>query len=176
MSLDDNNLGDIKDLDDTKMKESDFARVLFEYFTTHAKQRMQMFNFYIILETIFITAFCTLCEFGDKVCIYRIVVSLAIIVFSVAFGFIDKRSKMMIKESEKALRNLEGRYEDKYGKDIMIFTNEEESTVRQRENCCLGSGLLSYSKMLKFIYSFFIIIGGVCFLIELAQICACKCC
>lgn len=162
-------------LDDTKMQERDFARVLWDYFSIHAKQRMQMFNFYIILETLFITAFCTLCEFGDKMCIYRIIVSLAIIVFSVAFYLIDKRSKMMIKESEKALRTLEGRYEEKYGRDIMIFTKEEESTTRQRENCCFASKFLSYSKMLKFIYVFFIIIGFVCLFIELAQICPCKC-
>ena len=159
----------------TKMQESDFARVLWEYFTTHAKQRMQMFNFYIILETFLITAFCTLCEFGDETCIYRIIVSLAIIVFSVAFYCIDKRSKMMIKESEKALRTLESRYEEKYGRDIMIFTKEEESTTKQRENCCFASGLLSYSKMLKIIFVFFIIIGGVCLFIELAQIYPCRC-
>lgn len=158
-----------------KMQERDFARVLWDYFSTHAKQRMQMFNFYIILETVFLTAFCTLCELGNKMCIYRIIVSIAIIVFSVAFYLIDKRSKMMIKESEKAIKLLEGRYKEEYGKDIMIFTKEEESTTYQRENCCFASRFLSYSKILKFIYSFFIIIGFVCLFVELVQVWPCKC-
>ena len=129
-----------------------------------------MFNFYIILETILITAFCTLCEFGDKTCIYRIVVSVAIIFFSVVFYFIDQRSKMMIKESEKAIKFLEGRYKEEYGKDIMIFTKEEESTKYQRENCCLASRFLSYSKMLNIIFRFFIIIGLICGAIELTKL------
>ena len=40
---------------DTGLTESEFFKMVWDYFVIHANQRMQILNFYIVLETFFIT-------------------------------------------------------------------------------------------------------------------------
>ena len=47
-------------LDMADLKENDFLKILWDYFCIHGSQRIQLLNFYIILETFFVTALLTL--------------------------------------------------------------------------------------------------------------------
>lgn len=71
--------------DDNALKESDFLRILWDYFSLHGNQRIQILNFYIILETFFITALLTLFQLEGKLTVFRLVLSIAIIFFSLIF-------------------------------------------------------------------------------------------
>lgn len=44
---------------DTGLTESEFFKMVWDYFVIHANQRMQILNFYIVLETFFITGLLT---------------------------------------------------------------------------------------------------------------------
>lgn len=152
---------------DTGLTESEFARNLWEYFVIHANQRIQMMNFFIILETFFVTTLLTLFQMEGDLGVFRFVMSAAIVFFSIIFCLLDARTKDMIKYSEKALKQLERKYSVKYGRKIMIFSIEEKKTKRDRRKSWIARKFLSYSKLLNFIFLFFSIIGCSGIFIEL---------
>jgi hypothetical protein len=66
----------------------------------------------------------------------------------------------MIKFSENALKAVEQKYIVEYGKDIMIFSIEQEKTLYERRWSWLAKKCLSYTKLFRLIYIFFTVIGG----------------
>lgn len=149
-----------------KLTENDFLNVLWNYFSLHANQRMQLLHFYILLETFVITGLLTIFQLNGEFKIFRILLSVAIIFFSIVFKGLDKRAKEMIKYSENAIRYLEKKYILKYNGDIMIFCIEEEKTAYERRKNWCKKFFLSYSKLFNLIYFFFIAIGFVCMVIS----------
>lgn len=141
------------------LTESDFLKVLWNYFTIHANQRIQMLNFYIILETFFITGLLALLQIKDRLSIVEIILGIAIVFFSYIFYALDKRTKDMIKISEEAIKSIEQKYTPQYGNAIMIFSLEQEKTLFDRRWRWFAKNCLSYSKLFVLIYVFFSIIG-----------------
>ncbi len=117
---------------DTGLTESDFLKILWDYFAIHANQRMQILNFYIVLETFFITGLLTLFQLDGELAAFRFTVCIAIIFFSLIFYALDMRTKTMIKFSEDALKTIEQKNVAKYGNEIMIFSIEQEKTLYER--------------------------------------------
>ncbi|MGN0005549.1 MAG: hypothetical protein ACI37Z_06235 [Candidatus Gastranaerophilaceae bacterium] len=142
-----------------ELRESDFLKILWDYFAIHANQRIQMLNFYIILETFFITGLLALFQFDGNLTVLRLILSLSIVFFSLVFYALDKRTKAMIKYAEDAIKTIEQKYTAKYSSKIMIFCKEQEKTMRERNSSWFAKNFLSYSKLLNLIYLFFTIIG-----------------
>lgn len=142
-----------------ELSESDFLKVLWDYFALHANQRIQILNFYIVLETFFITGLLTLFQLDGNLTVFRLILSASIIFFSVVFYALDKRTKEMIKFSEDALKTIEQKYSSEYSSEIMIFNKEQEKTLFERRWSWFAKKFLSYSKLFKLIYLFFTIIG-----------------
>lgn len=163
------------DIGANELKESDFVRILWDYFSTHATQRMQILNFFIVLETFFITALLALFQFKIDFKVLRITLSIAIIFFSLIFNMLDKRTRQMIKYSEEALKSIEQKYINKYGKDIMIFTIEEEKTSIERKNREITKPCLSYTQLFKLTFCFFFLIGVIGFCFEIYLIIKSRC-
>lgn len=153
-----------------ELKESDFLKILWDYFAVHANQRIQILNFYIVLETFFITGLLTLFQLDGDLRVFRLILSVSIIFFSFIFYALDKRTKEMIKFSEEALKTLEQKYVLKYGSEIMIFSKEQEKTLFERRWSWFAKKFLSYSKLFKMIYLFFTIIGISGMIIEMINI------
>jgi hypothetical protein len=153
-----------------ELKESDFLKILWDYFAVHANQRIQILNFYIVLETFFITGLLTLFQLDGDLTVFRLILSVSIIFFSFIFYALDKRTKEMIKFSEEALKTLEQKYVLKYGSGIMIFSKEQEKTLFERRWSWFAKKFLSYSKLFKMIYLFFTIIGISGMIIEMINI------
>ncbi len=153
------------------LTESDFVKILWDYFAIHANQRIQILNFYIVLETFFITGLLTLFQLDGELTLFRLVISIAIIFFSLIFYALDTRTKTMIKYSEDALKAIEQKNVTKYGADIMIFSIEQEKTVFERRWSWFARKCLSYSKLFLLTFIFFTIIGllGVC--LEIYNMC-----
>lgn len=153
-----------------ELKESDFLKILWDYFVVHANQRIQILNFYIVLETFFITGLLTLFQLDGNLTAFRLILSVSIIFFSIIFFALDKRTKEMIKFSEEAIKTLEQKYVLKYGSEIMIFSKEQEKTLFERRWSWFAKKFLSYSKLFKMIYLFFTIIGIFGMIIEMINI------
>ncbi|MDE7176873.1 MAG: hypothetical protein K2O59_03585 [Lachnospiraceae bacterium] len=153
-----------------EVSESDFLKVLWDYFAVHANQRIQILNFYIVLETFFITGLLTLFQLDGNLTAFRLILSASIIFFSFVFYALDKRTKEMIKFSEDALKTIEQKYASEYGSGIMIFSKEQEKTLFERRWSWFAKKFLSYSKLFKLIYLFFTIIGISGMIIEIINI------
>mgnify|MGYP000853799655 CR=1 FL=1 len=145
------------DIGANELKESDFVRILWDYFSTHATQRMQILNFFIVLETFFITALLALFQFKIDFKVLRITLSIAIISFPYS------------------LKSIEQKYINKYGKDIMIFTIEEEKTSIERKNREITKPCLSYTQLFKLTFCFFFLIGVIGFCFEIYLIIKSRC-
>lgn len=144
---------------DEKMNEKDFANIVWNYFSIHASQRMQILNFYIVLETFFVTALLTTFQLENKLKFVQLIICIAIIFFSIIFFALDTRTKHMIKFSEESLIEIEKKYVNTYGKEIMIFSIEKKKTEEKRKNNRISKYILSYSKLLHLIFAFFSLIG-----------------
>lgn len=158
------------DLNMAGLKENDFFKILWDYFCIHGAQRIQILNFYIVLETFFVTALLTLFQLEKSISSLRFILSFAIIFFSFIFYTLDCRTKNIIKLSEIAIKKIEQKYEDVYGENIMIFSLEEKNTRANRNSNWFSRHFLSYSKSFKMIFAFFVFIGFVSIAIEICNI------
>lgn len=157
-------------LDMADLKENDFLKILWDYFCIHGSQRIQLLNFYIILETFFVTALLTLFQLEKSLFSLKFILSIAIIFFSFIFYTLDCRTKNIIKLTEIAIKKIEQKYEAVYGENIMIFSLEEKKTRSNRNSNWFSRHFLSYSKSFKMIFMFFVFIGLSSIVIEICNI------
>lgn len=93
---------------DSKVK--DYLDFLWNYFELHSNQRMQLMNFYIIIESLFVTGLIALISSDHPNMIAEISICVAMIFFSVVFFLLDRRTKNMIKLCEDSIKKIERRY------------------------------------------------------------------
>jgi len=148
------------------LAENDFIGILWEYFSLHASQRIQMLNFFIVLETFLLTAWLTLLQVDTGLSLPRIIIGFALILFSIVFYVLDVRTKTMIKLCEESLSHVEKSYIKYFGKKYMIFSLERERTAEERKKSKLKRWFLSYSKLLRIIYVFFAFTGLLAIIME----------
>ena len=116
------------------MEKKDFVEILWKYFELHSRQRMQMMNFYIILESLFFTGLFALFTADKEMKIPESCICIAIIFFSLIFYGFDKRTRDMIHNCEKSIKCVENEYKGTFGHKMMIFTAEEEMTNEKRHD------------------------------------------
>lgn len=146
-----------------ELKEMDFAEMLWNYFSLHSNQRIQLINFYIILETFLFAGLFSLLTSENDTTIFCILISFASLFFSFLFWNLDVRTKQMIKECEECIKHLENNYNQKYGEEIMIFLKEEKNTKVRKFP-------LSYAKAFFLLFIFFSLIGFSCMLLFIFQL------
>lgn len=127
------------------MEKRDFVEMLWKYFELHSSQRMQMMNFYIILESLFFTGLFALFTADKEMKILESCVCVAIIFFSLIFYGFDKRTRDMIHNCEESIKCIESEYKEAFGRKIMIFTTEEEMTNKKRHDSKI---MYTYSTLL----------------------------
>lgn len=142
------------------MNEKDFYDNLWNYFVLHSNQRIQLINFYIILETFLFAGLFTLITSENDTTIFCILVSLASLFFSFLFLNLDVRTKQMIKICEDSIKKLESKHKQQYGEDVMIFSKEEIITFNRKIHHFYFP--LSYTNSFFLLFIFFSIIGTVC--------------
>ena len=146
------------------VSEDNFKNTLWEYFVFHANQRLQLLNFYIILETFIVTSLITIFQFNNTI-IFRILLSFALVFFSFVFYALDLRTSNMIKNVEKSMMIIEEQYRDKYNSGYMIFSIEYQNTSAQRKKSRFARFFMSSSRLFHYIYGFFVIIGIIGFVL-----------
>lgn len=146
------------------IEEKDFYDTLRTYFIQHANQRIQLINFYIVLETfLFAGLFALVKDVITKQCItYKLIcilISLSSIFFSFMFYNLDTRTKQMIHTCEDSIKSLEKRYTNLFSPDLMIFNREAKITSLHLK---WGWFPLNYTKSFKALFCFFSIVGLIC--------------
>ncbi len=113
------------------------------YFELHSRQRMQVFNFYIVISTALLAALFTLI---DKLGHGLMAISLEIVSILLPFIFwaLDQRTRELIKHSEHLIKKLE---QEDSGNNIDLFSSEAPTKV------------LTYTKLFRVVYLIFAAIG-----------------
>ena len=149
---------------DANAKEAHFLRKqAWDYFVTHASQRMTIFNFYIVLSSVTVTSYFASFKNDSNLESARWILALLLCLFAFIFWKLDERNKTLIKNAERALKY----FEDGDSSDVVtkVFTQEEADTNQKRARA-KGFGRLffwrlhlSYSDCFNFVYAVFAIIG-----------------
>lgn len=144
-----------------KMKEKDFIEILWKYFERHSQQRMEMLNFYLVAESLFVAGYIELCNTEYDFKIYRAGIGVAIIVFSITFFLFDQRTKEMIHKCEEGFLSIENKYSREIElNEILIFSREKEMT-----NARNTFKHWTYTSIMTIMYLFFSCIGILCILL-----------
>ena len=133
------------------MKKKDFADILWKYFELHSNQRIQMMNFYLVAISLFFTGLITLMSSEKDMEVYEIGICTAIIFVTWIFYNLDKRTKLMIKRCEDAIKSLEADKMKDFGSEIMIFTIDAKKKEIEKE--------LSYSDLFLLLYVFIVVLA-----------------
>jgi hypothetical protein len=97
-----------------------------DYFSTHASQRMTIFNFYIVLSSLTATSYFASFKSDSNLGPARPALGMLLCLFAFIFWKLDQRNKFLIKNAEQALRHFEN--SDSSEDVTKVFTYEEMKT------------------------------------------------
>jgi hypothetical protein len=145
-----------------KEKEESFLRKqAWDYFTTHASQRMTIFNFYVVLSSLTMTSFFASFKSDSNLQSARPVLASLLCLFAFIFWKLDERNKLLIKNSERALKYFERA--DPSDDVAKVFTQEERETETKKlsgwRRLMVWRWHLSYSKCFNLIFVLFFLVG-----------------
>ena len=128
------------------MELNDKREQAWKYFELHSRQRMQIFNYYIIIATAIIAGIGTF--LGLKTIVTLIIIGLEVILIAltIVFWMLDRRTRFLIKHSEEYLIALEISDKERV---IDIFSTESKKKTR----------ILSYKDAFAIMYVIFILLG-----------------
>ncbi len=149
------------DLDDDISREEivvndkDYMDILWKYFELHSNQRMQLMNFFIVLESLMVAGLVSLLSSKNNLWLWECGICIGILFFAVIFYGLDRRTKQLIKLCEDSIKKLEqksggtdGSVTDWAG----IFSKEECITRTKKEKW-------TYSRLFRIQYCFFAVIA-----------------
>jgi hypothetical protein len=144
-------------------QESFLRKQAWDYFATHASQRMTIFNFYIVLSSVTTTTYFATFKSDSNLQSARWILAFLLCIFAFIFWKLDARNKTLIKNAEAALRYFEqGETGDVITK---VFTNEEIETDKRRKRIkgwrrlAVWRWHLSYSDCFNTVFAIFALIG-----------------
>ena len=138
------------------------------YFELHARQRMSVFNYFVIIAALLTAGLAGSLSKDDGYHLISFVLSLSLIVISFVFWKLDQRVRYFIKHAEKALKILEKHWTDEdtnIDGNLALFSAEEESTgelrkqLRNKYRFQPWRWHMSYYKCFCFVYFVFGVIG-----------------
>ena len=107
-----------------------------EYFKTHAQQRMSLFNFFVVFSSLATTGLASTFQKEIKAHFVGMGFGFLLVLVSYVFWKLDERVGVLIKHSEKALMLVEDRLDpsDAVEKTCFgLFTTEAMRTERKRK-------------------------------------------
>ena len=136
-----------------------------DYFNTHAAQRMSVFNFYIALSSFTATGYFATFKSDSNLASARWIIALLLCLFAFIFWKLDQRVKFLIKNAENALKHFEAR--QPHAMQAKVFLREEAETIRHREafkgwrRIFFWRLPLSYSDCFNLVYLAFFLVGAI---------------
>lgn len=141
-----------------------FREYLWNYFSTHADQRLKTFHFFLIISALLFGAYGALFKEASGsliICLFLLLVTFT----SFVFWKLDQRTRGMIRNSENALKIIDKKLlEDMKGfntnDDVLnIFDYEDEQTKKTNDTSCFFFKTYSYSLCFNLIFLVFGCIG-----------------
>ena len=117
-----------------------------DWFKIHAEQRMKLFNFYLIILLAMLAGFSAAHE--KDLIVVEMMISILVILLSTVFNSLDKRTSQLIKDSEKALMEI----------DRIIRYHTNISTIELADLASDKRGNESYRESFRTVF-----IGGLLF-------------
>jgi cbb3-type cytochrome oxidase subunit 3 len=151
-----------------KQQDSFLRKQAWDYFSTHASQRMSIFNFYIALSSVTATTYAASWKADSNLQSARWLLSFLLCLFAFVFWKLDQRNKALIKNAERALKYFEST--DKEEITAKVFSQEEIETDLKRRSLVgwrrlqIWKWTLTYSHCLSFVYIVFGTVGAVGFI------------
>lgn len=131
------------------------------YFSTHASQRMTAFNFYIVLSSAVATSYFTTFRLDSNLQPARPLLAGLLCLFTFVFWKLDQRTKHLIKNAERALKAFER--SDSGDPVTKVFSQEETETDARKPRGCKRALFwrwpLSYSDCFNCVFLTFFAIG-----------------
>jgi hypothetical protein len=156
-----------KDNDPARAKDGQVSflqKQAWDYFNTHAAQRMAVFNFYIALSSLTAAGYVASFKTDSNLASERWIIALLLRFFAFVFWKLDQRVKFLIKNAENALRHFESG--EPHAIEAKVFIQEEAETRRHRQlvqgwrRILFWRLALSYSHCFNLVYFAFFSIGA----------------
>jgi flagellar motor protein MotB len=96
-----------------------------QYFTTHAEQRLKTFHFFLIIMTLLVGTIFTLVKLNHT--FFIIIISFLMSFFSFIFWKLDQRNRELIDHAQNILKKLEKK------SMVQLFTEEAKNTNKKRD-------------------------------------------
>lgn len=135
----------------------DYRDYAWNYFALHAGQRMAVFRFYVIFATVIIGAFSTLVSKNGIQKEYFLL-PLSLVFFSFIFWKLEKRTKMLVRNAEEALKHIDELCIKDDDLVLKLFHNDDTKTSNLHLWPLYG-GYFSYSRVFKWVYIFLALLG-----------------
>ncbi len=149
----------------SEYRDSFLRKQAWDYFTTHANQRMTIFNFYIVLSSVTVTSYFASFKNDSNLASAGWILTLLLCFFAFIFWKLDQRNKLLIKNAERALKYFER--SDPSPILTKVFLHEEKETEAIRKLAKRSGRIffwrrhLSYSDCFNSVYAVFALIGFV---------------
>jgi hypothetical protein len=143
-------------------KDDSFLRKqAWDYFTTHASQRIATFNFYIVLSSLIATTYFSSFKSGVTMRPARLFLAALLCFLAFVFWKLDQRNRRLIKNAERALKCFENM---EHADVVMkVFTQEEKETAASKPQGVQWLFLwrlpLSYSACFNSVFFIFFLLG-----------------
>lgn len=99
------------------------------YFELHAKQRMAVFNFFLVLSGLILAGLSSTFDASSDKNMFGIALAILLILVSFIFWKLDQRTSFLIKHAEKALATSEA---DLNGDRAKLFATEPDETEKNK--------------------------------------------
>ena len=155
---------------DTDYIEKTFRSNSWKHFQIHADHRLRAFQFYITISTALLGAGLLTSRFSESAPII-ITIGLFVAFFSFIFWRLDKRTRTLVQNAERAIKFLDNQYElediDGAPHPLKLFERDDQ-IMQEGFRKRILSGQFSYSDCLGLV---FVIIGSVGLFSALLAIC-----
>lgn len=145
---------------DNSITDKDWLELSWNYFSLLSGQRMNMINFYIIIEVALIGALFTMMDMNTRIMWAECTVAAAITIFSIGFYLLDYRTKTMIHCCEDIISDTETKYCPMQPNIRLPFHHIERETENTHKR-------LTYSVVFRILFLLIGSFGIVCFILLL---------
>lgn len=141
---------------------------IWQYFKTHASQRLITFNYYILISTLIMSGYFIAMT---VIPIMAMALSILLTLFSFVFYKLDLRTRGMIKNAEVALRHLENKtisLVEGEPSAIRIFTYEYNKKAEDKlKKLSIWERTWTYADCFNMVFTSFALIGAIGFVVAI---------
>jgi hypothetical protein len=134
-----------------------FRDYAWAYFTLHAGQRLQSFNFFLVAAGLLTAGITGLLKEGGPAHGIAALLGGALSILSVVFWKLEQRTKYLVKNAEAALKHLDSQEDDladeKGAPHVLKLFDHDDHVVKER------LWHLSYTNCLGLVYLIFFLLG-----------------